>query len=136
MVPINYKLLSENDIFPTDIKEFIAKNRGLPADWCKRQFTEHPSYDFSGLDNALNVFLKHTKLAENDSKQKFQIIVDSDLDGIASAAILFKFLDEFYNDNCNFETVFSLHSGKQHGLSKDIEIDEDTTLVILPDSGR
>lgn len=71
------------------------------------------------------------KSAENGLKEKFQIVVDSDLDGIASAAILYKFLDEFYP---NIETVFSLHSGKQHGLSKDIKINTDITLVLCPDS--
>lgn len=65
--------------------------------------------------------------------EKFQIVVDSDLDGICSAAIFYKFIHEFYPD---IECVFSLHTAKQHGLSSDIKIDEDTTLVILPDSGR
>lgn len=58
--------------------------------------------------------------------------MDSDLDGIASAAILYKFLDKFCPE---VETVYSIHTGKQHGLSKDIKIDKDTTLVILPDAG-
>ena len=57
--------------------------------------------------------------------------MDSDLDGIASAAILYKFLAEFYDD---IETVYSIHTGKQHGLSSDIKIDDDTTLVLCPDS--
>ena len=135
MVPINYKLLSENGIFLTDLKEAIARNRGLPADWCKRQFATRPSYEFSGLEETVNEFLRHIKLANNGFKnkpQKFQIIVDSDLDGIASAAILYKFLTEFY---CDIETVYSIHTGKQHGLSSDIQIDDDITLVILPDAG-
>lgn len=59
--------------------------------------------------------------------------MDSDLDGICSAAIFKKFAEKYYPD---IETVYSLHTGKQHGLSKDIKIDKDTTLVILPDSGR
>lgn len=63
--------------------------------------------------------------------EKFQIVVDSDLDGICSAAIFYKFIHEFYPD---IECVFSLHTAKQHGLSSDIKIDENTTLVICPDS--
>ena len=111
----------------------IAVNRGLPSDWCKRVFVEHPSFDFLGLKSASNIFLHHLKLAEeNTFKQKFQIVVDSDLDGICSAAIIYKFLNKFYP---NVETVYSIHNGKQHGLSKDIKIDNDTTLVILPDAG-
>lgn len=133
VIQINYKLLSEIGIFPfpEDLKEQIALNRGLPADWCERQFTKRPSCDFKGTENALNVILQHLKFAENGVKEKFQIVVDSDLDGICSAAIFKKFADKYYH---NIETVYSLHSGKQHGLSKDIKIDDDTTLVICPDS--
>lgn len=58
--------------------------------------------------------------------------MDSDLDGICSAAIFKKFAEKYYPD---IETVYSLHTGKQHGLSKDIKIDKDITLVILPDAG-
>lgn len=72
----------------------------------------------------------HLVLAK-ERKEKFQIIVDSDLDGIASAAILYKFLDKFCPE---VKTVYSIHTGKQHGLSKDIKIDKDTTLVLCPDS--
>ena len=137
VIQINYKLLSEIGIFPfpEDLKEQIALNRGLPVDWCTRKFTTHPPYNFTGLEGASKNLLHHVKLSEiNDVdyfKQKFQIVVDSDLDGICSAAIFYKFAEKYYP---NIETVYSLHSGKQHGLSKDIKIDEDTTLVICPDS--
>ena len=135
MIIINYNLLCENDIFYSDLKETIARNRGLPNDWCKREFNERPSFDFAGLKETSKVFLHHLKLAEIDgtdnSKQKFQIIVDSDLDGIASATIMYKYLQEFYPE---IETTYSIHTGKQHGLSEDIKIDADTTLVFCPDS--
>ena len=51
---------------------------------------------------------------------------------MCSAAIIYKFLKKFYP---NIETVYSLHTAKQHGLSKDIKIDDDTTLIIIPDAG-
>ena len=130
MIPINYKLLSENGIFLTDLKESIAKNRGLPDDWCTRQFTEHPSFEFAGRNDGYDMLQAHLVLAK-ERKEKFQIIVDSELDGIASAAILYKFIDKFCPE---VETVYSIHTGKQHGLSKDIKIDKDTTLVLCPDS--
>ena len=62
---------------------------------------------------------------------KFQIVVDSDLDGICSAAILYKFLQKFYP---KIECVYSIHTGKQHGLSDDIKIADDISLVFCPDS--
>lgn len=115
------------------MKETIALNRNLPPDWCTRQFTQRPSYNFAGINEALGTLLAHLKTEElYPHSQKFQIIVDSDLDGICSAAIFKKFADEFWDD---IETIYSIHTGKQHGLSKDIKIDKDTTLVILPDAG-
>lgn len=133
MNPINYKLLYDGDIFSTDLRERIALNRNLPPDWCQRLFSERPSFDFLGLRNACNTLLAHLKTEEIYSHtQKFQIVVDSDLDGITSAAIIYKFLQKFYPE---VEYTYSLHTGKQHGLSDDIKIADDVTLVILPDAG-
>lgn len=68
----------------------------------------------------------------NPEKEKIQIIVDSDLDGICSAAIMYGFLKKFYPE---IETVYSIHTGKQHGLSDDIIIEDNVTLVLIPDAG-
>jgi single-stranded DNA-specific DHH superfamily exonuclease len=103
-------------------------NRNLAPDWCQRLFTERPSFDFVGLLDAGNSLINHLRLGN----QKFQFVIDSDLDGITSAAILYKFLQKFYPE---IECTYSLHTGKQHGLSPDIKIDEDTNLVITPDAG-
>ena len=128
MFPINYKLLSEDNISLIDLRESIAKNRGLPADWCKKLFTTIPSFDdFVGFEETSGRFKFNL-----DKRSQIQIIVDSDLDGIASATILYKFLNKFYP---TIETVFSIHTGKQHGLSDDIKLDELTELVMLPDAG-
>lgn len=129
---INYTLLYDGDVFQTDLRQLIAINRKLPSNWCTQLFTVRPSFDFSGLQNASRIFHQHLDNAENGEKEKFQIVVDCDLDGIASAAVLYKYLNKFYP---HVETVYSLHSEKIHGLSKDIEIDKDTTLVLIPDAG-
>ena len=134
MSNINYKLLYDGDIFSTDLRERIALNRNLAPDWCQRLFTEQPSFDFLGLRDAcdkLQAYILRQQLHKQDDI-KFQIVVDSDLDGITSAAILYKFLQKFYPE---IECVYSLHTGKQHGLSTDIKIDDDTNLVIIPDAG-
>ena len=121
------------NIFSKKLATVVAKNRGLPEDWCTRRFDIIPQSKFKGSKKAYDVFLQHLMSAENGLKQKIQIVVDSDLDGICSATILYKFLHECYPD---IETVYSIHTGKQHGLSSDIKVNDDTTLVILPDSGR
>lgn len=102
-------------------------HRNLPPDWCKRQFTERPSFDFAGLQEASGLLQSIL-----EQKGKIQIVVDSDLDGICSATVAYKFLRKFYPE---IECTYSLHTGKQHGLSNDIVIDNDTKLVLLPDSG-
>ena len=102
-------------------------HRNLPPDWCTRLFVERPSLEFAGLEETSGRFKFHL-----DKRSQIQIIVDSDLDGIASAAILYKFLKKFYP---TIETIYSIHTGKQHGLSNDIVIDELTELVIMPDAG-
>ena len=130
---INYTLLYDGDVFQTDLRQLIATNRNLPKNWCTRIFTDIPSIEFAGMPNALRIFRQHLDDAENGEKEKFQIVVDSDLDGIASAAVLYKYLNKFYP---HIETVYSLHSGKQHGLSDDVVIEDNITLVILPDAGR
>ena len=133
MNSINYKLLYDGDIFSTDLRERIALNRNLPPNWCQRLFTERPSFDFLGLTNACGTLLAHLGTEKlYPHSQKFQIVVDSDLDGITSAAILYKFLKKFYPE---IECVYSLHTGKQHGLSPDIRIEDNVTLVIIPDAG-
>ena len=129
MYTINYNILCLDDIFSKDLSAIIARNRKLPEDWCKRKFTQIPCFDFK---NQVAAFKMLQRAIVNPGESKIQIVVDSDLDGICSAAILYKFLKEFYPD---VETVYSIHDGKKHGLSKDITIDKDTTLVVLPDSG-
>lgn len=128
VILINYNLLYDGDLSFIDFKKLIASNRNLPDDWCTRKFTEHPKCDFAAQQRACNVFASHI-LKHTD--EKFQIVVDCDFDGVCSAAILYKFLHKFHP---NIETVFSIHSGKQHGLSDDIVIDDNTTLVFCPDS--
>ena len=128
VIPIDYNLLFAGDIFSTNLKEQIALNRGLPSNWCTRFFMDRPSFDFDGLKTASEVLKSHLFLGK---KEKFQIIVDSDFDGISSAAIAYRYLCKFFPE---IECVYSIHSKKKHGLSSDIEIDDDTTLVIAPDS--
>ena len=83
--------------------------------------------------NACGTLLGHLSTEKlYTHSQKFQIVVDSDLDGITSATIMYKFLQEFFPE---IECVYSLHTGKQHGLSPDIKIDDNVTLVIIPDAG-
>lgn len=63
------------------------------------------------------------------------IIVDCDVDGYTSAAILINFLYSLYPDWVNEHLIYLHHTGKQHGLvdMRD-SIPANTKLIICPDS--
>ena len=68
-----------------------------------------------------------------DEGKPILIIVDSDVDGYTSAAILYQYIeDNFPGANIHYR----LHSGKQHGLEDHIDdvAEEDWGLIICPDS--
>jgi single-stranded-DNA-specific exonuclease len=67
-----------------------------------------------------------------NNNNTIHIIVDPDVDGYTSASILVRYIKEIGKDNL---VTYSLHTGKQHGLSEDIKIPEETKLLILPDAG-
>lgn len=66
-------------------------------------------------------------------KSKVMVIVDSDYDGYASAAILINYLNNLFPAFVQNNISYRMHSGKQHGIILDM-IPEDTSLVIAPDS--
>jgi len=71
---------------------------------------------YSELDNigeAVQCLLRHL---ENDSE--IHILVDSDPDGYISASITYRYLKLI---NPDVKLTYSIHTGKQHGLSYDIK---------------
>ena len=66
------------------------------------------------------------------------IVVDSDVDGFTSAAILINFLHDLFPSWVESKLRYVLHSGKQHGLKDHIEnilYSNIYKLIITPDSG-
>lgn len=113
-----------------DLREIVAQNRGLPVDWCKRTFhmSDVNSPDtMKSMNTACKVIRRHIQ-----DGSKILIIVDCDVDGFCSAAMMYKLLCKCgvqKNVQCAF------HTGKAHGLTEDIQIPEDVRLVIVPDAG-
>ena len=52
-----------------------------------------------------------------------------DVDGYTSSAILYRYI-KLIKPEANM--IFLIHDGKEHGLTKDIIIEDDVDLVILP----
>jgi single-stranded-DNA-specific exonuclease len=127
---MQYKLINNslNDIY--NPKETVLRNRGIKDVDTYLNLDDSVLIHFSELDNineAVQCLLKHLK---NDSE--IHILVDPDADGQTSASIIYRYLKLIKS---NIKLTYSIHTGKQHGLSRDVEIPENIDLLILPDSG-
>ena len=81
--------------------------------------------------NLLENMSEAVSLVGKHLNDNVHIIVDSDVDGYTSAACVYK----YFKDNFNITCTYSLHSGKQHGLSSEVSIPDSVKLVIIPDAG-
>lgn len=129
---MKYKLIS-NDT-NGDIIELICRNRKvdfrnldkilLPT----KEAIQNPLI-YSNLEKVCNAIAEAVS-----SGKKIALVVDSDVDGYCSSAMLINYL----HNEMNYDNIcWLLHTGKEHGLTKDMmkrlfEVNAD--VVILPDS--
>ena len=124
--------LSNNNYNDLDkLKYNLLKTRGVKNVNDYINIIDKPQYENSynlldNIDVAAQCLLKHI---ENGSK--IFTIGDCDCDGICSMTELIHYLKSSFND-INIE--YAIHSGKQHGLSYDIKVPEDTNLIIITDA--
>lgn len=79
------------------------------------------------VDKAVDTFIKHATQGS-----RILVIVDADVDGITSSALLCNYMRELQLD-----PIIHLHSGKQHGITPDAlkYIEEvNPQLIIIPDA--
>lgn len=83
-----------------------------------------------------NINIAVNKLTEHiNNNSNVCIIVDCDVDGYTSSAILINFLYSLYPEWVNEHLTYLHHTGKQHGLVDMREsVPENTQLIICPDS--
>lgn len=128
---MKYKLVNEN--FKENYGENILKARGI------KDVNHFMAADVMEIanPNLLENIDKGAKLLMDvlNSNGRILIVVDSDCDGYTSAAIIHKYIKQFYPKT---EVDYILHEGKQHGLEDHIDkLLEDGisyNLIILPDS--
>lgn len=109
----------------------VLENRGLenPYEYLKLINDDSVEYDPRLLDNIDMAKDRLLKAIENN--EYIHIIVDSDPDGFCSAAIIYNYIKK----DINYKNIgYSLHTGKQHGISDDIVIPEETKLLLTPDA--
>lgn len=131
---MNYKLYKDT-IPEYSALQQILHNRGIPLEqqeeWLNAGWDEINDWRlFDLMESAVNRVHKAVK-----NNEKVQIVVDPDVDGFSSSAILTNYLFTLYPDWTHFHLTHTLHKGKEHGLSDVLdEILSDTKLVICPDA--
>lgn len=122
-----------NDIITDNYTERLLAARGVES------VTDYlnPSDEFLIDPRLLNNIEKGAELYNKvvEANGKILLIVDSDVDGFTSAAIIYQYTKRL---NPEIEIDYWLHSGKQHGLQdhikKLLEEGHEYDLIILPDS--
>lgn len=107
-----------------NIEEFIKSN--------KEDIKQNSYSDLDNIDLGVKTLINHLQLGN-----KISLVVDPDVDGITSSAILYNYLQRLQESE-GFPKIdwdIVTHSGKGHGLSPDIKIDPTSKLIILPDGG-
>lgn len=123
-----------NENFRTDYLKNLLTTRGVKD---IKTFLDPPSYYLSNpalLDNIQRgaIWLEETL---NKQGSRILIVVDSDVDGFTSGAIMWNYIRAIAPMQ---EIGFILHQNKQHGLQDHIDflldLDKPFDLIILPDS--
>ena len=117
----------------------ILTTRGIPASDVKRytlaslEAEVNSPQAFGGelMEIALRMLIRH--INEN---HKVLVVVDCDVDGNTSAALLLNYLYKLFPSWVENNVDYGFHEGKQHGLSDIIKFLDETnySLVICPDS--
>lgn len=125
---MKYQLIGTND-YNKPLETFL-QNRGVKD---IEQYTHLNEtclcspYDLDNIERAVQAYLNTI-----ENNKTIGILIDPDCDGFCSAAMMYNYTKSCYPD---INIKYYLHTGKQHGLTDDIEIDDDVELLILPDSG-
>lgn len=131
MILIKYRLYegAENDCF--NVVNNIMKNRGIKNPKEYFNISSENEINYNKLDNimlAVHVFNEHYS-----NKDKIGILIDCDVDGYTSAAVMYNYIKEMDNE---YPIEYIMHNNpKAHGLGDDVEIPDDIKLLIIPDAG-
>lgn len=119
-------------IFPTSTEQ-ILYGRGITDidTWLSAEYQDAESW--KSLDHMEEAVKELTSIINGNLNAC--IVVDCDVDGYTSAAILINFLYSLYPEWVKNHLTYVHHTGKQHGLCDMQEIiPKETHLIICPDS--
>lgn len=120
-----YDFIHEENLLQT-----LLINRGVEDPDRLLNLTEEEVHDgmlFKNMDEGLEMLHNHVK-----SDSNIHMILDSDTDGITSAAIIYSYIK---NISPNNKITYSLHKGKEHGIILDELTGYEYDLLIVTDAG-
>lgn len=128
---MKYRVKNNSDFLKSEgLLHLLLQDRGVenPKELLNlNQDVIHDGMLFKNMYEGLTMLNKHIK-----NQSKIHIIIDSDFDGISSAAVMNNYIKDI---DSNIHITFNYHSGKQHGIILK-ELDEfDYDLLIVPDAG-
>lgn len=135
---MRYQLIQSAQEKGNSVLEQILLNRGVAKEnlydfinSTDKNINEPELLGEEKLNEAVKMVARHVK--NND---KTIIIVDPDVDGNTSSALLLNYLHELFPSWVESIKIF-IHSGKQHGLNDCINyiVDKDFKFVLCPDAG-
>ena len=112
---MNYNILND-DTFGMSLLDVVLDNRGLTESQMEEllnpsiENVEIP-FHLLNMDKAIELFIK-----ELDNESNIGILLDTDVDGYTSSALLYQFLVK----ECNYDKSkiqLFLHENKEHGLT-------------------
>lgn len=128
-LPVKLWQGSDNDF--THPAKTVLHNRGIDDYKRYMNLTDDALYSpylLKDIELAADVFASSV-----DRNETISILVDCDVDGFTSAAIIYNYIKDMGFTGI-IHTLF--HTKKQHGLSDpEIKVPEDTELLIIPDAG-
>ncbi|MEQ6356522.1 DHH family phosphoesterase [Lysinibacillus sp. M3] len=138
-----YRLISTSNIVTDDFLEVILGNRGIRD---KESFLEPKASNeihYSNLHNMKEAVALFKEIENRGrvegGKIRVALIIDSDIDGNTSSAILTSYIETLFP---HIELIFLFHEGKQHGITEDkmkeiVELHKEIALdlLIVADAG-
>lgn len=131
---MKYKLRKEINKTNLSIEELILYNRGIESKEEMDNFIKFSLEDINDYTNLNNIIkgieILHSCLLKEEPK--ILIVVDSDVDGYSSSAIMGNYIYDNYGISC----IYQIHDNKFHGIEDTIlQEKNEYDLIIIPDAG-
>lgn len=124
----------------SDVIDEILLHRGIPEDELQdwkdadsKGYLDIQSWrDLDHIEEAVTLMSHHINRGD-----RITVIIDADVDGYSSSALLCNFLYSLYPDWIEDGLSWVQHSGKQHGLKDCLDdiLETESSLVLVPDAG-